>query len=58
MITRTGGSWIWEYTGLSTDTKPVYDAELRKIPNGSTFFEMDTGDVYLFDFDTKTWLKI
>lgn len=40
------------YTGKSTDAKP---ANTR---NGSTFFEMDTGKVYMFDGDAKTWLEI
>lgn len=41
---------IYELRGKSTDTKPVDD-----IPNGSTFYEMDTGKVYMFDLETKLW---
>lgn len=40
------------YMGKSTDIKPT-ENEL----NGSIFYEMDTGDVYLFDAETSTWLK-
>jgi hypothetical protein len=59
MITNAGhaGTTIttgWDLRGLSTDTKPTYEA----VPNGSTFVEMDTGDVYMFDRANSTWLKI
>lgn len=42
------------YMGLSTDEKPVGQI------NGSLFYEMDTGDVYLYSEDslgTGEWLK-
>lgn len=41
-----------EFRGLSTDTKPVNES----IPNGSSFFELDTFDVYFYNKDTKTWI--
>lgn len=55
MVTATSnaGSGIWDLRGKSTDTKPT-----DGIPNGSSFFEMDTSDVYMFDGDTETWLRI
>lgn len=34
---------IHEYSGLSTDTKPLYSA----VPPGSTFWETNTGNVYV-----------
>lgn len=56
---RTGGSWVHEYTGLSGDTKPVDDeAKKVSVPNGSTFLEMDTSDVYIYDKQNKTWRKL
>lgn len=42
---------VWELIGLSTDEKPATD----KIPNGSTFKEMDTGKLFMYDRDSKTW---
>ena len=39
-------------SGLSADEKPT-----EEIPNGSTFREMDTGDIYYFDEENETWLK-
>ena len=55
--TRTGGSWTHEYAGLSSDTKPTYAAG-KKIPNGSAFIEMDTGDIYLYDKENDQWRKM
>ena len=39
------------YYGKSSDTKP------GDVPNASFFYEMDTGDIYMFDEETHTWLK-
>lgn len=41
-----------KFDGLSTDNKPV------DCPNGSEFNEIDTGDKYLFDADSKQWYKV
>ncbi len=53
MVTYTvnGGTAIRDYRGKSTDEKPVVD-----VPNGSSFYEMDTKEVFLFDAETKTWI--
>jgi len=40
-----------DYRGLSTDTKPAMAA------NGSSFLEMDTGDMYYWDADSEAWIK-
>ena len=37
--------------GLSSDTKPT------TVLNGSSFYEMDTGDYYKFDEANTTWRK-
>lgn len=50
MVTCRNG---FEYTGLSTDTKPTDINE-----NGATFLEMDTGSVYIFDAENATWIAI
>lgn len=49
--TVNGGRAIRDYRGKSTDPKPV-----EGVPNGSSFYEMDTQQVYMFDSDTKTWI--
>ena len=43
---------IEEYMGISTDTKPTLTADR----NGSSFYEMDTKNVYLYDGETQVWL--
>ena len=35
---------------LSTDEKPI-----ENIANGSILMEMDTGKLYMFDEENKTW---
>lgn len=47
-----------EIRGLSTDEKPIDTIEGIAIDNGSVFLEIDTGDVYFFDINTKQWLAM
>ncbi|MBQ6840420.1 MAG: hypothetical protein IJO45_06975 [Oscillospiraceae bacterium] len=59
MVTNAGhaGTTIttgWDLRGLSTDTKPTGD----EVPNGSTFLEMDTGNVYAFDKANTQWRQL
>lgn len=42
-----------EYAGLSTDEKPT-----AGVRNGSSFIEMDTGKVYLFNETAGEWVEI
>lgn len=49
----TGKEKCYEFAGLSTDEKPVRE----DICTGSTFLEVDTGDVYFFDEESNSWLK-
>ena len=52
MVTmKTGAGIINTYYGLSTDTKPL------DCPNASIFYEMDTGDVYMFNAASSVWIK-
>lgn len=49
-----------ELKGKSTDAKPIkifeyYGTELE-IANGSTFLEMDTGNIYFYDKEDFAWL--
>lgn len=41
-----------EFRGLSTDEKPT------DCPNGSVFFEMDTGKAYTFDVENSQWREL
>ena len=54
MITITDGFrgvTVTEMSGLSTDTKP------KDVVNASTFYEMDTGKVYVFNAQNKVWIE-
>ncbi len=55
MITETGNYTVGripsDFVGLSTDTKPTNAA------NASTFYEMDTKKVFMFDEQNKLWLE-
>lgn len=42
--------------GLSTDTKPIDTFGGSKLLNGSTFYTMDTGDIYMYDAENQRWL--
>lgn len=44
------------FKGLSTDTKPTVTHDGYSIMNGSTFFEMDSQDVYFYDGTNDAWL--
>lgn len=49
--------------GLSTDEKIVelpFEAGVggQEVPNGSTFFEMDTSNAYMYDGGNHEWRKI
>lgn len=46
-----------ELRGLSTDKKPT-TINGKTIDNGSQFIEIDTGKVFLYDLDSKTWKEI
>ena len=73
MIRVTGGHDVvagkvkyFEYSGLSTDTKPVnggtsLDGETIGIATGSLFIEVDTGDAYFFNEEGTSgseWVKV
>jgi hypothetical protein len=44
------------FKGLSTDSKPTVKFDSLPILNSSTFFEMDTQEVYFYDGATDSWL--
>lgn len=50
--TRDGFTANKSYKGLSTDAKPT-----DGVSNGDSFYEMDTGALYMFDEDGKQWLE-
>ena len=49
------GKQVFGFFGLSTDTKPTDTYEGQIIENGSTFYEINTGTVYMFDEENQAW---
>jgi len=49
-----GQKKYYEFAGLSSDTKPT----TNDISTGSTFLEVNTGDVYAYDEAGTEWNKI
>lgn len=47
---------LMELYGTSEDVKPVGEFEGMGIPNGSSYFEMDTIKLYFYDSEKKAWL--
>lgn len=61
MITNTGAystDKVMELNGLSTDDKPITTFKGVKIPNASTFLEMDTSKVYMYDAENDQWNEL
>ena len=46
----------FDFTGLSSDTKPTGTVDGVTIRNGSSFFEMDTKTVKFYDAAHETWI--
>lgn len=51
------GDILVELRGLEDDSKPT-SINGGKIENGSTFIEIDTGDVYIYDLENETWNEV
>lgn len=43
--------------GKTADEKPVGEYGNVKIRNGSTFYDMDTGKVYMYDEAGQVWIE-
>lgn len=52
MITVVHNGAFNEYYGLSTDEKPISNNL-----NGSFFYEIDSGDLYVYDEEGSSWIK-
>ena len=59
MLTHPNGEvfYLCELRGLSTDEKPT-TIKNGSIENGSSFIEIDTGDIYLYDLANESWENI
>lgn len=48
---------VWTIYGKSTDVKPSGDEVAAKFENQPViFYEMDTTNAFMYDYDTHTWL--
>ena len=56
-ISFGGGRVVAKYIGLSTDVKPSYMEPCIVAMNGSSFYEMDTGNTYWFDEENHAWVR-
>ena len=52
-----GRTMVAELRGLSTDTKPTTVGDIT-IDNGSVFIEIDTGKIFFYDIESKTWKEV
>lgn len=50
--------WLYEinFKGLSTDQKPVRTYKNMPIGNGSTFLELDTMNISMYDGRNNRWV--
>lgn len=51
------GERLFRLEGLSSDEKPGAVFEGAGVLNGSLFFEVDSGDVFMFDAENELWVK-
>lgn len=49
---------ILELVGLSTDVKPIGEVDGVRIVNGSTYIEMDTCNMSMYDEENQRWLEL
>lgn len=53
---------VIELYGLSTDIKPIKNLQFNNsnylIRNGSTYYEMDTKKVFIYDEENQKWLEM
>lgn len=47
----------FSFQGLSTDTKPTETYGEEKIRNGSTFYEIDTATLFMYDEENDQWIQ-
>ncbi len=55
-VSGTAEKGKFEFTGLSTDTKPTETYKGTIIENGSSFFEMNNQKCKFYDEASKNWV--
>lgn len=56
-LTADDRSEVMELRGLSTDAKPTQTFKGFTVGNGSTFYEINTGKLFMFNADAGTWIE-
>ncbi len=54
-ITKNTQENTLSFKGLSTDAKPTGTFQGLKIPNGSSFLEIDTQEMVFYDEENENW---
>lgn len=49
---------VLELVGLSTDVKPIGEIDGVRIVNGSSYMEMDTCNVFMYDEENQKWCSL
>ena len=57
MVTTLTNDKVYNFFGLSTDTKPTNIENGKKIGNGSTYVELDTSKRFIFDEENNIWYE-
>lgn len=58
MLTVKEEDNVLEIRGLSTDEKPTGKVYGYDVANGSTFFEMDTGNCFMYSAENGIWYQM
>lgn len=48
----------FDLVGMAADEKPTGSYQNRRIQNGSSFLEMDTGTVYCYNAEEDSWIAL
>lgn len=57
IVTAPTGENVIEMRGLSTDTKPINKIKGYKVGNSSTYYEINTGKLYMFNGTSSVWIE-
>lgn len=60
MVQQVYSNQMYQYFGKSTDTKPTPSFEGVDFTTGkaiATFYEIDTGDLFIYDIEDSEWVK-
>lgn len=61
MITRLSENYNrFDYVGLSTDEwqETIAENSDNQVANGTTFFAMDTKQLFMYNKDSSTWIDL